>query len=372
MHRGRRASPLASWLAGLAAITEASGRTIEIVLHAPRPAALEPLLEALARFEREHGQGGLPTVVLDRPAWTGLSVGARDAAGRLASKGLLVPCWSGEGERYAGAGLTRRSGERGACALVAAATVDLPRMARRAGAWREDAVFESLAELLGVALDGLAALRDFQRESRDPSSPRARETFAISPVGLREALAILGDGDLRADQAGRLLAFLGEAGDRLGQARGLSVVLTPCFGERSAERFARLDAAQFRVRQPWLFAAPPSAGPTEERAYAAGFEIPSEAALLAALGSVGTAALHPASALRILAGSPRDAARDEGARLLEAWETLHRRRGRSRGSAQSLYALPPLFHALESTEAEVEPPPEDLFATPVPGHHAEP
>ncbi len=126
------------------------------------------------------------------------------------------------------------------------------------------------------------------------------------------------------------------------------------------------------MRQPWLFAAPPSAGPTEERAYAAGFEIPSEAALLAALGSVGTAALHPASALRILAGSPRDAARDEGARLLEAWETLHRRRGRSRGSAQSLYALPPLFHALESTEAEVEPPPEDLFATPVPGHHAEP
>jgi hypothetical protein len=367
----RGISPLTSWLAGLAAISEASGRTIEIVLHEPRPAALEPLLETLARFERENGQLGLPVVVLDQPLWSAVGAGARDAAGRLASKGILVPCWSEEGERCAGAGLARSAGERGARALIAAATVDLPRIARRAGAWREDGVFETLAELLGVALDGLAALRDFQRESRDPSSPRARETFAVSPVGLREALAILGDGEPREDQAGRLVAFLGEAAGRLGQARGLSIVLAPYFGERSAERFARLDAAQFRVRQPWLFAPPASAGQAEERAYSAGFEIAEESALLAVLGSSGTSSLHPASALRMLAGSPRDATRDEGARLLEAWERLHRLRGRSRGSAHALYALPALFHAVESTEVDAEPPLENLFATPVPGHHAE-
>lgn len=368
----RGGSALASWLAGLAAVTQASGRTIELVLHRPRLAALEPLVVALARLQREDGQGGLPRLVVDRPDWSDASPSARDASGRLLAKGLLFASWSSEPDRYAGSGLSRSAGERGARSLAAAATVDLPRIARRAGAWREDAVFEAAVEVLEVALDGLAALRDFQRESRDPSAPRARETFAVSPVGLGEALAILGDGDLRADQAARLLAFLGEAGERLAQARGLQVVVAPLYGERSARRFARLDAAQFRVRQPWLFAGPEPADPAGEASYSTGFEIPDEAALLGALGAVVTSALHPATALRRL-GLVRDpGAREDGARWLEAWESLHRLRGRSRGSAHALYALPAVFRAAAPAETDLEPPLADLFASPVPGSPADP
>lgn len=369
----RGGSALASWLAGLAAITQATGRAIELVLHRPRLGTLEPLVETLARLQREDGQSGLPRVVVDRPDWSDASPAARDAAGRLLAKGLLFASWSSEPDRYAGSGLSRSAGERGARSLAAAATVDLPRIARRAGAWREDAVFEAAVEVLEIALDGLAALRDFQRESRDPSAPRARETFAVSPVGLREALAILGDGDLRADQAARLLAFLGEAGERLAHARGLQVVVAPLYGERSARRFARLDAAQFRVRQPWLFAGPEPADPAGEEAYSTGFEIPDEAALLGALGSVATSALHPASALRRLGLARDPGGREEGARWLEAWESLHRQRGRSRGSAHALYALPAVFHAAPApAEADAEPPLADLFASPIPGRPADP
>jgi hypothetical protein len=361
----RGASTLAGWLAGLAAITAATGRTIEIVLHRPRAGTLEPLLDALSRFEQEDGETGLPRVVLDLPDWSDASPAARSAALRLIEKGILVASWSGEGDRYAGSGLARSGGERGVRSLSAAASLGLPRIARRAGAWREDAVFEAAVEVLEVALDGLAALRDFQRESRDPSAPRARETFAISPVGLREALAILGDGDLRADQAARLLAFLGEAAQRLAHARGLQVVLAPLYGERSAQRFARLDAAQFRVRQPWLFAGATMGESAGEQAYSTGFEIPDEAALLGALGSVPTSALHPSFALQRL-GRPHET----GARLLEAWEALHRLRGRSRGSSHALYALPPVFQAAapaDSARADADPPHADLFASPLPG-----
>jgi hypothetical protein len=381
-HGGLHGSPLESWIAGLAAVAQASGRTIEIVLHGPRPAALEPLLEALTRLERERGPVSLPRVALEQPSWSKASAATRDAAGHLLRAGILVPCWSADGERYAGPGLSRRVGERGACSLGATATIDLPRIARRAGAWREDAVFEAVAELFEVALDGLSALRDFQRECREPSLPRAHATFAVSPVGLRESLAILGDGDLREEQAARLVAFLVEAGERLARARGLSLTLTPRFGERSATRFARLDAAVFPVRQPWLFDDPNGDGSVPESAYGVGFEISADAAFLAALGSVGTCALHPPSALRRLAGFSAAEPRDGGARLLEAWESLYRLRGRARGAAHALYALPPLLHAsLHPASGGSDTGPREsvsdllsrpLFASLVPELHADP
>ena len=365
----REEDELAGWLAGLGAVAQASARDVELVLRAPRPAVLETLLGVLARLEHELGRAALPRIVLDQPVWSKASAATRQAASGLLRAGVLAPCWSAESERYAGPGLARSSSERGGRSLGAAATINLPRLARRAGAWREDAVFEALLELLEVALDGLAALRDFQREARDAAAPRSRASFAVSPVGLREALAILGDGDLREDQAARLVGFLVEASERLAEPRGLSVALTPRFGERSAARFTRLDAAQLRVRQSWLFAEPDTGEAADARVYGCGFDVPAGAPLLAALGAVSTCDLFPASALRHLASASSTDARDESARAIESWENLHRLRGRPRGAAHALYALPPLFRA------HVEPA-ADLFApsapvSPVPPVHAE-
>jgi len=215
----RSGAALPGWLAGLAGVAQASGRSIEIVLDEPRPAALEALLDALGTLARGRGPEGLPTVVLSQADWSGASAAARESAGRWIGAGLLVPSFGTAEARYAGPGLARAHGERATRSLAAVALVGLPRLARRAGAWREDAVFEGLVELLEAALDGLEALRDFQRETRDPAQPRARATFGIAPVGLREALAILGDGEPREEQAGRLVAFLREASERLSRSR---------------------------------------------------------------------------------------------------------------------------------------------------------
>lgn len=358
---GRGETLLGTWLGGLAAVGSASGREIEIVLREPRSGALEPLLLALHRLERESEPRSLPRVVLEQASLAANSAPAREAAANLLRRGLLVPCWSAEGEGYAGPGLARRAGERGARALAAATTLNLPRLARRAGVWREDALFEAAAELIDVALDGLAAIQDFQRQCRDSAAPRASVSLALSPVGLREALSFLGDGELRAEHAGRLVAFLVEAGERLSRARGLELAWTPRFGERSAERFARLDAAQFRVRQPWLFAEPGSASGLhgQDRAYGTGFSLQGEQALLAAIGSVPTCSLFPADSLRALAAPIAPGARDDGSSLLGAWESLHRRGGRSRGSSRALFALPALFPA---APGGAEPVP--LFAAP--------
>jgi hypothetical protein len=78
-------------------------------------------------------------------------------------------------------------------------------------------------------------------------------SYAIVPVGLREALRLVADGELRPEQAARLHSFLGEAVQRFAKQRGLPVVLTPFFGERAALRFAALDREFFQVSQPLLF-----------------------------------------------------------------------------------------------------------------------
>jgi hypothetical protein len=239
----------------------------------------------------------------------------------------LVPAWNAEDRRHAGPGLARRSSEAGAIACGAALVLDLPRLARRAGAWREDLLFASIAESIEIGLEGLLALRDFQREVRDPEAPRARQAFAVAPAGLAEALALLGDGELREDQAARLLAFLVEASERLGREQRVELVLAPEFAERAAERFARLDALAFRVQQPWLFAEGPAASAARPRSYATGLEGLSEPILCAVLGALPTGAPRLGGQLAYVGGLGR----------------LARLRGRTRGGARALYALPGVF-----------------------------
>jgi len=365
-----RSSPsaLRGFVAALGGIAAGSGREIEVVLSAPR--SLPALLGALASLEREHAPGALPHFAVD--AWTlaHLAGAAGLEADHLVRRGILAPCWSRDGERHAGAGLVRRASERGAIACGAALVLDLPRLARRAGAWREDRLFESAAERIEAGIQGLLALRDFQREARDRESPRTRVGFALAPAGLAEALLLLGDGEAREEQAGRLLAFLGEAAERLGRAQGISLVTAPAFAARAAARFARIDALEFRVHQPWLFGESSGAA-SPAQSYAHGLESTPEPVLCALLGALATGSLRPASVLADLA-----AARPEVRELpcLAALGRIERLRGRTRGGAHALYPLPPVPSG-RSEASEVPGGPSDLFTLPLstaPGAHAGP
>ena len=350
---------LALLIAGLAAAARGSGREIEIVFREPRLPFLDALVEALAALEREGARDGLPRILLDAEALAASLTRrgrARAAAARLARFGLFVPTWSGEGEAYAGPGLARSAFERGVRSLGAVAVLNLPRLARQAGAWREEALFESAAGLVDAALEGLSALDDFRHECADPAAPRTRPTAGLALVGLREALATLGDGELREEHAAKLVAFLAEAVERGGRRRDLPLALVPGFGERAAQRFARIDAAQFRLRQPWLFADPRSEA-TPPRAYGSGFDIEERRALLAAIGAVSAGSLRPASALEALADRAPSEEGDAETRLLEAFDLLARTRGRTRGGAHALFALPPVFGPAAGSA-----PSEDLFA----------
>jgi hypothetical protein len=342
-----RSSPagLRAFLAGLAGIAAASGRGIEVLLSKPR--AIGASLSALAELEREHAPDALPRLVVDLEALADLDGEPAEAAERLLQRGLLAASWGTSAERPAGGGLSRREGERGAIACAAALALDLPRLARKAGAWREDALFEAAAARIELGVPGLLALRDLQRELRDPAAPRARAVFGLEPVGLVEALAILGDGEVREEQAGRLVAFLAEAAERIGRAHGIALRPTTVFGERAAARFARLDALEFRVRQPWLFAESPGIDGDAVRPYAADLASVSEPALVALLGSLTAGTLRPSPALPALA--------------LPALVRLARRRGRARGGAHALYALPPL--PVVAPQGAPEP---DLFVSAVP------
>ena len=81
-----------------------------------------------------------------------------------------------------------------------------------------------------------------------------RPSFALVPVGLDEALGILGDGIARVEQGARLLGALHDGATRLGEPRGLEVRVTPFYAAHAARRFARSDAAVGGPEQPRLFA----------------------------------------------------------------------------------------------------------------------
>ena len=62
----------------------------------------------------------------------------------------------------------------------------------------------------------LANLSRFQTRVGDagPVALKSRTQYSITPVGLLEALRILGDGELRADQGARILGLMAEAAAR--------------------------------------------------------------------------------------------------------------------------------------------------------------
>jgi len=333
---------LAPWLRALSALAESRGRTLDLCLptlgggtRAQQVAGR--LLAELARLEPRGTPPALRCFVqledlLGCAGEGGESARAIEAA---LGSGAIVPAFGSPGERCGGPGLVRAARERGALVCAGAVALNLPRAARRAGPWREDAFFEDLAGMLERALTALSELERGAQRSRNARGARARALHAVVPVGLSEALRVLGDGELRGEQEGSVLAFLSEALERFGEPRGLALVLTPFFGEQACERFAALDAQLFQARQPLLFGGEGLSGAGGEP-YSSGFELsrsevsaPALAArdaahLAAVMSSLRVGALHP----------PRAAASLE---LLERAEGLHLR---ARSAAHALYVLP--------------------------------
>jgi len=378
----RTPAGFAAFLVALAAAARATGRAIDLAFSAhavpaappaqaggtaqpgaghatPRAGHLPAWLPRLCEELAELGAGGerprLPRLFLEGEDLALLAreqAALRPALDRLLASGLVVPTWSVAGERFAAPGLTRGWREKSALSCAGACAINLVRAARRAGPWREDALLENVARSVEAALEGLAALEEVQRRERwlenaQRGLVRARASYVIVPVGLREALRLVADGEVRPEQAARLYSFLSEAVQRFARAKGLSVAVSPWFGERAALRFAALDREHFQVSQPLLFEAGESAGSAATPAYSTGLDLSAvgpgalahgsalEAAEAALCAAQKSGALHPPQILRALAQS----ASDQRGSALAAWERLERTRSRLRSGAWALYAL---------------------------------
>jgi hypothetical protein len=261
MRSVRAGSPLGlpSWFAALSALARARGVRIDIGSSGPRPTGfLERCLEALA----EAGDGPfasriflegheLEALLKEHPSLETVVEG-------LFADGRLHTTWGEPQEFFVGPGCHRREREQGILCCGGAIALNLPRLARRAGPWREDLVQSAAAELVGAAVEAASALGAFQRsiDARLPTGIHVRRSFAIVPIGLRETLLALGEGEIDVDQGARLLGLLSEAARRFARERGLSCVVSPFFGERAARRFAWLDGRIARaegVEQGGLF-----------------------------------------------------------------------------------------------------------------------
>ncbi len=245
--RARSPLGLAGWLQAAAALAGAAGRRIDLISPGSRQAALRArLLEELARPD---AGPEAPRLFLDEEEASELaeaSAGARAELGRLVAQGRVVLSWSrGEG-RFAGPGLVRRPGERGLLALAGAVALNLPRLAHRAGPWREERLFEELSGLVALAHGACRSLAGFQERAAGarPGPLRPRTAFALVPIGLREALRHLGGGDVDPEQGARLVGLLDEAARRLARPGAPPMTLSPFFGERARRRLAWLDAGR--------------------------------------------------------------------------------------------------------------------------------
>lgn len=320
---------LPAWLRAVAAASNAAGRRIDLSLGelgARGPALLEKLIAELV----EPALGPCaPRLFIDRSDLHILVEHTRrDAAvavnvERAFSLGRLTPTWGDGAWRCVGPGLFRAHSERGAIACAGAVAINLPRLALRAGPWREDRALELLSSIAQVCVRILDELAQFQQRLRGGrhSALRARPHFVLAPVGLREMLAYLGDGELRPDQGARVLGLLSDAAHRYAQALRLSVDLDPHMGERAALRFARLDAELPQHAQRLLFGDGVGAGVDPQAPYSEGWRLspsagraPWEAEALS-LSTLGAGALHPL---------PLDRNRRAGVSAAEAWARFDR------------------------------------------------
>lgn len=292
----------------------------------------------------------------------------RDAADEMVRRGRLVPVWGAKSERWAGPGCRRRVDEGGALALGAVVALNLPRLARRAGPWREERLCEELVALVERAVDLLARHESDVARRGGSSDLSERRVHALTPVGLAEALVLLGDGFASADSGALLVGVLDEAARRLADARGLAACVTPFGGLRAAARFAAADGEGRRLSQPRLFADLPR--PEEDTGgepYSSGFDLrpartlggePGGSLEATLLGTLPSGCLSPFVALE---GAPVDP--EDRHPALTAWERFDRLRrpGTRKSAVRPLPSLPaadagPLFRAAQGELPAAGPP----------------
>ena len=259
----RREGPVVDLLQGLGAVAEASGRDLGIVrFGGKRGLAAGRLIRSLARATAEgdaavqlHATlGEVEDAIAAAPRG---EVRARTRAGAedLLGSGHLVPVWSAEGSRWVGPGCTRGRRERGVLSSASAVAINLPRLARVAGPWREERFLQLLLERVAAAVEACGAIARFQSAAgqRQGETMASRKVHVLVPVGLHEALRILGDGVAKPDQGAQILGVLRDAGARLGRMAEVQVEVSGAFQRPAAERFAAADA--------------PGEGPTQARLF---------------------------------------------------------------------------------------------------------
>ncbi len=272
--KGQSAASLALTLGVLG---ESSDRRIDLSAGSDASTCVDALVDFFpSMVESLAGDPALPRIFaplesVAAATATGDAIG--DAAETLLWSGHLVPAWTRPGGAWSG--LDRPQGERGSMALGSSVAINLPRLARRAGPWREDVFLEAAAEAVESAAEALVKIAAFQTHARGLHGTAAsdRITYGVLPVGLVEALRILGDGIARADQGSRILGFLDEATQRMGVARGidarLNVGCTTGDAEAAAVWFARCDSRASGPGQPRLFSDLPRPEEDRPKAYGA-------------------------------------------------------------------------------------------------------
>lgn len=349
---------LSTWLNSAAALARATGRRLDLASPGLKAVPFcARLVRALDEWLAFDPSKPVPRLFLDRGELAALLAASpelRPEISRLIEAGRLVPTWAPTGEQFIGPAGRRLPRELGGVCCGGAVSLNLARLAQNAGPWREDLFLEGLAHLIEQGVEALAALARFQREARAtrPAEWRGRVAYAITPVGLAEALRLLGDGELRADQGARALGLLSEAARRFSSDRGLFVHLSPHYGVEAARRFAHADQAQRRSRQGLLFEGPglrEPAGSGEEgdarlsREYSRGYRLGARPGSLPGRGEAQLLATVPVGswlpldidsrALQNTAGRPEEA-------QLAAWELFEDERETIRRSVSSAAEIP--------------------------------
>lgn len=258
-------SGIGAWLAALGAAAAGAAVPVDLVLtgrvEGEAAGARASLVKARAS---QPTAPGAPRLFMDldglretllAPGGAGSEAVANACEGLLAD-GSLVPVWCDvENARWAGPGLVRHDGSSESLALDGAVALNLPRIARRVGPWREDEFLARLHGVVELALDALDERLAFVRRCRATHGEVLcdRPAATLVPVGIYEALRILGDGLARAEVGARMLGFLADAAARGGAARGIEVRMSSTLGATASARFARGDAALGVARQPRLF-----------------------------------------------------------------------------------------------------------------------
>ncbi len=258
--RSKGGRALEHWLCGLTAISKASGTRIALGSCSDAPSGLTAqLVEALASGANDPACPWLYLDGTEIEELLGFRPDLADVVERLFARGILQAVWGTEHEAYVGPGCHRFGSEPGVLSCGGAIALNLPRLARRAGPWREGMVLSGLAELVGASIELAQSLAQLQDEvARSPAGLHTRRAFALVPVGLREALAILGDGTADPAVGARLCGMLAEAARRFAAADVPDIVgAAPCsvFAHTAAQRFAWIDARKRHAggHQGWLF-----------------------------------------------------------------------------------------------------------------------